>query len=85
MIPILMLFSVYYIGEVEQQEISLVNSMGPKGITHLLILGRPQFTRVPGKESQQIIGVNKFEREIKKLTTHQLQSEHGMCTLGTLA
>ena len=66
-IPILMLFSVYYICELEQQDISLVNSMGPKGITHLLILGRPQFTRVPGKESQQIIGVNKFEREIKAL------------------
>ena len=43
-------------------EISSTNSMGPKGIMHLLILGRFQITRVPGKESQQIIGVNKFER-----------------------
>ena len=61
-IPILMLFLVYYIGELEQQELSSINSMGPKGIMHLLILGRSQITRVPGKESQQIIGVNKFER-----------------------
>ena len=66
-IPISMLFSVYCIGELEQQEISSVKSMGQKGISHLLILGRSQITRVPGKESQQIIGVNKFEREIKAL------------------